>query len=152
MSGGGPEGTAFVLDASALLCYLRREEGGEVVQRVLRQCSDCATRAALPASDLLAVYAVVARECPDRLDDLISLMAQLPLEVTPVTAETVEASVRLLATSDCPKPELASALEVSTRTRATLVTCDQEAARLPGCLYVGPPRNGAGVGKEMSKS
>ena len=152
MSGESTGAAAFVLDASSLLAYLRGEDGGEVVQRVLRQCCDSATKAAVTALDLLNVYIHAARARPEMLDDLLSLTSQLPLEVLPVTSETAEAAAKLIASSRCPKAELAVAMEASVRTGATLVTRDAAALDLAGCLYVGPPPDVAGVSQEMSKS
>ena len=152
MTGKSAEAAAFVLDASALLSYLKGEDGGEIVQRILRQCCDSGTRAAVTASDLLDVYIQVARDNPGALDDLLSLVSQLPLEVLPVTAETAETAARLLASSTCPKPELACAMVNCLKTGATLVTKEGCASGMPGCLYLGPPLHGAGVSQEMSKS
>jgi predicted nucleic acid-binding protein len=121
-----------------MLSYLRGDEGGAVVQRVLQQCRDCETRMAIPASHLLEAYAVAVREAPALLDDLISLVDQLPLEVCPVTKETAEAAAELVASRPELKPERAAAMAFCGRNGTTLVTADPGMADQPGCLYVGP--------------
>jgi hypothetical protein len=151
IAGGGssPSERAFVLDTSALLSYLRGDRGGALVQRVLQQCRDCETRMAISASHLLEAYETAARDAPDLLDDLISLVDQLPLDVCPLTEETVEAVAHMVASSPDLKPELGAALALSSENGATLVTADPDMAGRPGCLYVGSgsgPGTGPGIG------
>ena len=48
--------TAFVMDSGSLLAYLRNDAGGALVQRVLRQCSDCETQVEIAAPVLRGVF------------------------------------------------------------------------------------------------
>ncbi len=135
---------AFAIDAAALLSYLHGDEGGAVVQRVLRQCKDCETRMVIPASHLLEAYAAAAREAPAVLDDLISLLDQLPIDVCPLTEEAAEAVAKMVASCPDLRPGLAVALALCSGNGATLVTADPDAAGRHGCLYVGPGRGNPG--------
>ena len=139
-STGHPAGceAGFVMDAPALLAYLRGDEGGAVVQRVLQQCRDCESRVDIAAWDLLETYAVSAREAPSLLEELVSLVDQLPLYVHPVTQETAAAVAELVAAHPEVKPSQALALTLAGRNDSTLVTGDPELSPRPNCLYVGP--------------
>ena len=137
--GAGPcKEVAFVLDSAALLAYLRGEEGGAVVQRVLRQCQDCETRAAIAAPALLDTYAVAAREAPALFEDLVPLIEQLPLDTHPVTSETARAVADLVAQEAGLTSDQATGLILSSRNGATLVTADPGLASRNSILYVGP--------------
>ncbi len=132
------ERAAFVLDASALLAYLRGDQGGAVVRRVLQQCRDCETRATIAASALLETFAVAAREAPAVFEDLVALVDQLPLDARPVTVETVRAAVDLVAANPGFSADQATALVLTSDTATTLVTGDLALAGRDSVLYVGP--------------
>ncbi len=134
----GCKDVAFVLDSSALLAYLRGDEGGAVVQRILRQCQDCDTRAAIPAQALMDAYAVAAREAPSVFDDLVPLVEQLPLEAHPITADTAREVADLIAGDSGLTSGQATGLVLSSRDGATLVTADPVLAGRKSTLYVGP--------------
>jgi predicted nucleic acid-binding protein len=129
---------AFVLDATALLAYLRGDEGGAVVQRVLRQCQDCETRAAIAAPALLDTYAVAAKEAPALFDDLVPLVEQLPLDSEAVTSDTAREVADLVSKEAGLTSDQATGLALSQKHGATLVTADQALADRVSVLYVGP--------------
>ncbi len=130
--------TSFVLDAPAMLAYLRGDGGGAVVQRVLRQCWDFETRAAIAADALQEVYAVAAKESPDTFDDLWPLIDQLPLDTHPVTADTAREVADLIAADGSLSGSQAAGLALSKLYGATLVTADPALSGKERVLYVGP--------------
>lgn len=139
---GGPADSStrsdagFVIGSSALLAYLRGDEGGAIVQRVLQQCRDCETRAVITASDLLEAYAAPVEVAPSVLQDLVSLIDQLPLDACPVTGQTAARAAELVAADSGLKPSQALALVLAVKTGSTLVTADRELSGRAGCLYV----------------
>jgi AbrB family looped-hinge helix DNA binding protein len=132
-----PSDAGFVIGSSALLAYLRGDEGGAIVQRVLQQCRDCETRAVIAASDLLEAYAAPVEVAPSVLQDLVSLIDQLPLDACPVTGQTAARAAELVAADSGLKPSQALALVLAVKTGSTLVTADRELSGRAGCLYVG---------------
>jgi AbrB family looped-hinge helix DNA binding protein len=132
-----PSDAGFVIGSSALLAYLRGDEGGAIVQRVLQQCRDCETRAVITASDLLEAYAAPVEVAPSVLQDLVSLIDQLPLDACPVTGQTAARAAELVAADSGLKPSQALALVLAVKTGSTLVTADRELSGRAGCLYVG---------------
>lgn len=134
----------FILDAGALLAYLKGDEGGALVQRILEQCKDCSTKAGIAASDLLEVLAVSAREAPSLVEDVISLVDQLPLDIRPVTRDVAAAAAAYTSSKPELKPDQALGLSLAAQVQAsggqkpTLVTTDPGLADMPDCLYVGP--------------
>lgn len=137
-----PSDTAFVLDSSAVLAYLRGDGRGALVQRVLRQCADCETQAEITSIDLLEVYAAAAAVDAVSLEELASLIDQLPLRVAPSDRDKVTEAAQLLAEDPGLKPSQAATLLLSREREATLVTADKYLARLSPSLYVGPPEGG----------
>ena len=115
---------AFVVDASALLAYLRGEPGGEVLERVFRQCLDCGSKVTVSAHELLTVYSEVVKKDPAALEDIITLLHQLPLEVAALTHECAVETARVLAVRPEFPPNQAITAHLSAITGATLLTCD----------------------------
>lgn len=128
----------YILDSRALLAYLRGDPGGAIVQRVLRQCQDCNTKAAISATDLSDAYAIVASEAPAAFDDVVPLVEQLPLEAHSITAETARAIADMVAQEPGLTGEQATGIVLSSSCGATLVTGDPALSGRPNTLYVGP--------------
>jgi ribonuclease VapC len=84
---GGP-GDVTVLDASALLAYLREEAGADIVQRAL---AEDAVIGALSLAEVLSKL-TDSGEAPDRVLDAIT---RLPLDVVPFDADLAVESGRL---------------------------------------------------------
>ncbi len=120
-----------------MLAYLRGDEGGAVVQRVLQQCKDCETRAAIAAPALLDVFAAAARDTPAGFEDLVALVDQLPLETRPVTADIARAVVDFVAAHPGLTGSQATVLVLASG-GTTLVTGDPALAKRDSVLYVGP--------------
>lgn len=118
--------TGFVLDASAILTYLRGQSGGNVVERILRQCHDCQSKATICALDVLSLYSKIVRENPSLLDDLISLVDQLPLAIEPLTHEGAIEAARILISHPELEPNQALSVALCKSLNATLVTCDND--------------------------
>ncbi|MGE5579543.1 MAG: hypothetical protein ACM3WU_05785 [Bacillota bacterium] len=129
---------SYILDSQALLAYLRGDPGGAIVQRVLRQCQDCNTKAAIPAPALSDAYAIMASEAPTVFDDVVPLVEQLPLEAHSITADTARAIADLVAEEPGLSSEQATGLVLSSSTGATLVTGDPALSGRTNTLYVGP--------------
>jgi len=132
-----PEQGDFVLDASSLLAYLRGEPGGDLVQRVFSHCAECGYKAKTTALVLLRVYEQAAEENELMMDDVISVLEQLPLEVVPLTGDLAAQSVRTSLVKGIKDSAGGSAAELATVIGGTLVTADKDMARLlPGSLLV----------------
>jgi len=129
---------SYVLDAAAILAYLRGDAGGAVVQRVLRQCQDIGTKAIVAAPALSDAYAAAAVEAPAVFDDLVPLVEQLPLEAYAITAETARAVADVVAQERGLSSSQATGLVLSQNSGATLVSADKALEGRPGVLYVGP--------------
>ncbi|HHY44465.1 MAG TPA: hypothetical protein GX512_01970 [Firmicutes bacterium] len=130
--------TAFVMDASALLAFLEGAPGGALVQRVLKQCADCGTQVEITGDGLLEVYAAAVSGMASSLEELASLIDQLPVSIEPLTQDLAMLSARVLA--GCPglRKAASSAVVLARERGATLVTADPLQASLVPCLYVGP--------------
>lgn len=131
--------TAFVIDSGSLLAYLRDDAGGALVQRVFRQCVDCEAAVEIASVDLLEAYSAAASEAPASLEELVSLVDQLPIRVEPADRDSVIAAAQLLVEHPDLKPSQAAALLLARERGATLVTADLTMARLSPSLYVGSP-------------
>ncbi|HHY75697.1 MAG TPA: type II toxin-antitoxin system VapC family toxin [Firmicutes bacterium] len=140
--------TAFVMDSTALLAFLRGEPGGRLVQRVLRQCEECGTQVEITADCLLEVYASGISGESASLEELASLIDQLPLAVAPLTQDLAIQSARILASSPGMRPAGASSVALSREAGTTLVTADPLLASMVPSLYVGP-RQDEGNGGEL---
>lgn len=101
-------------------------------------------KAGIAASDLLEALAVSARDAPSMVEDLVSLVDQLPLDIRPVTRDTAAAAAGLTSANPGLKPAQALGLSLAAMgearggQKATLVTTDPELSGFPDCLYVGP--------------
>jgi len=133
----GPEQGDFVVDYSSLLAYLRGEPGGDLVQRVLSQCAECGYKAKTTALVLLKVYEQAAEENEPMMDDVISVIEQLPLEVVPLTGDLAAQSIRASLAKGLGDSAAGSVAELVRSINATLVTADKEMAKVhPKCLLV----------------
>ncbi len=139
--------TAFVMDSSALLAFLSGEPGGALVQRVLKQCSECGTQVEMTSLGLFETYAAAAAEQACSLEELASLIDQLPVSVEPFTPELAMQSARVLQERPDLRPSASSAVVLSRERGATLLTADPVQASLAPSLYVGPKRDAGNPGK-----
>ncbi len=114
----------IVADSSSLLAYLRGEPGGELVQKVFRHALECGYKVQTTALTLLEVYNAVASEKRSLMDDVISLVGQLPLRILPLTEECAAGAARKAAATGGVTPEQCCALELATDQNATLLTAD----------------------------
>ncbi len=134
---GEPEQGDFVIDASSLLAYLRGHAGGDLVQRVFLQCAECGYKVKTTALALLKAYEAVALENEPMLDDVISLVEQLPMEVRPLSGDAAAQSVRMSFAEGHRDSARVSVVELAASSGATLVTADKEVAAIyPRCLLV----------------
>lgn len=126
------------MDSSALLAFLEGESGGALVQRVLKQCEECGTQVEITGDGLLEVYAASATRAASSLEELASLIDQLPVSVEPLTQDLAMLAARVLA--ECPdlRAQASSAVVLSRQRGATLLTADPLQASLVSSLYVGP--------------
>ncbi len=127
----------FLLDNTALTAYLKAEAGGAIVERVLRQCVECASRIKVPATCILEVLTQAARQAPHLLDDMISLLTQLPLDIVGITLESAGAATMLLRENPQLRTEQAVILFFAKDTGATLLTGDSDLASMCKSVYVG---------------
>ena len=131
------KGDVFVVDSSSLLAYLRGQPGGELVQRVFAQCAECGYRVKTTALALLQTYESAAAENEPMIDEVISLVEQLPLEVVPLTGEGAAQSARASLSLDHRSPAQISVVDLARSVDAALVTADNVMAELyPKCLFV----------------
>lgn len=127
----------FLMDGTALTAYLKAEAGGAIVERVLRQCIECASSVKVPATCILAVLSQAARQAPALLDDMISLLTQLPLEIIGIDLESAGAAALLLKENPQLRIEQAVPLSLAKKTRATLITADSDLASMCKSVCVG---------------
>ena len=127
----------FVIDTSSLLAYLRGQPGGDLVLRVFMQCAECGYKVKTTALALLKAYETAAMENELMLDDVISVVEQLPLEVTPLTGDTAAQTARISFAQGHRECASVSVVELAASSGATLVTADKEVAAIyPRCLLV----------------
>jgi PIN domain nuclease of toxin-antitoxin system len=139
--------TAFVMDSSALLAFLNGEPGGALVQRVLKQCSECGTQVEMTSLGLFEAYAAAVTERASSLEELASLIDQLPVSVEPLTPQLAMLSARVLEEQPDLRPSASSAIVLSRQRGATLLTADPVQASMVPSLYVGPRRDAGNPGK-----
>ncbi|MGI6632781.1 MAG: hypothetical protein ACOX5M_06975 [Bacillota bacterium] len=132
--------TAFVMDSGSLLAYLRNDAGGALVQRVLRQCSDCETQVEIAAPVLLEAYSTAAAESPLSLEELVSIVDQLPIHVEPATHDRVIGVAQVIVEHPELSPVQAATLHLALDKGATLLTTDRTLANLSPSLYVSTAR------------
>jgi PIN domain nuclease of toxin-antitoxin system len=133
--------TAFVMDSSALLAFLEGGPGGPLVQRVLRQCSECGTQVEMTSDGLLEAYAAATSGSASSLEELASLIDQLPVSVESLTQDLAMLSARVLAERPGLRHSASSTVVLSRERGATLITADPVQASLVPSLYVGPKPN-----------
>ena len=119
------KGDLFVVDSSSLLAYLRGQPGGDLVQRVFSQCADCGRKVRTTALALLQTYETAAAENEAVLDDVISLVERLPLQVDPLTGEGAAQSARNALPNHGGNAVQSSIVELARSIDATLVTADK---------------------------
>lgn len=139
--------TAFVMDSSALLAFLNGEPGGALVQRVLKQCLECGTQVDMTSLDLLEAYAAAISASASSLEELTSLIDQLPVSVEPLTQDLAMLSARIIEERPGLKPPASPAVVLSRKKGATLLTADPIQASLAPSLYVGPGPNEGNPGQ-----
>jgi len=138
---GQEESTGFMVDASALLAYLRGLPGAEIVERVLRQSAESGAKVKILATELLFAYDWVARNEPSMLDEVLALTVQLPLSVEPVTLDGIEKATRFLLSQPGISAENAALLAVAESYGVVLLTCQNELPEREGILRLGRERS-----------
>jgi predicted nucleic acid-binding protein len=92
---------------------------------------------------LLQTYETAAAENEAVLDDVISLVERLPLQVDPLTGEGAAQSARNALPNHGGNAVQSSIVELARSIDATLVTADKETCELyPGCLFILDGSNG----------
>ena len=117
---------SVVLDAHALLVYLEREEGFEIVRDHLTEALENGGRLAMTTVNVGEVLYVVRRELGDeRADEIDRVIDSLPIEIMDVGMELTRIAARFKARggisySDCFAAALAFREDVS------VITGDRE--------------------------
>jgi predicted nucleic acid-binding protein len=88
----------FVLDSFALLAYLDGVNGSERVQEVLEEASQGQCRAVISLVNLGEVLFITEREVGlIQAQSVLAVLEQLPLEILPVTQESVLSAAHIKA-------------------------------------------------------
>jgi ribonuclease VapC len=94
----GAESTSYVLDSFAVLAYLGGEEGMSRVQKVLADAAAARCHVYLSLINLGEVAYIVERERGlARAQETLGLIDQMPIEILPVSRETVLAAAHVKA-------------------------------------------------------
>jgi predicted nucleic acid-binding protein len=132
---------SYVIDSGALLTYLEGVERGSIVERVLRQCRDSSETVAISGMDISGVYAKVAYAAPPLLEELASIIDQLPLTVEPLgNAEALAAAEIIRNNTEISMIESVP-LALAQSKGSVLITNNPSLARLTKSIYVGEQTN-----------
>ncbi len=117
--------TVWVLDASAVLCYLQAEEGYQRAKDVLRDAREHSP-ALLSAVNLSEVlHKLLRRVDPGALQRTKQHLALLPIRIEPLTAEGAESLARLRAKFRVSMGD-AAAVSLAEAYGGTIVTSDPD--------------------------
>ncbi len=120
-----------VLDAAAVIAWLRREPGAETVRQLLEEAAALSRRVLVSVMNLGEVYYVLWRRHGERLaDERKAQLELLPWGIVSVDDELVWQAAKLKARYPL---SYADAFAVATAIRhdAEIVTCDREILALP---------------------
>jgi len=127
--------TVWVLDASAVLCYLLAEEGYQRAKAILRDAREHspALLSAVNWSEVL--HKLLRRVDPGALQRTKEHVALLPIQIVPLTAEGAESLARLRAKFRLSMGDAAVASLAEGR-RGTIVTSDPDFRSVEGSIPV----------------
>lgn len=126
----------YVLDSFALLALLGKEEGGEVVARLLRQAEQDQARLLITWVNMGEVaYIVERRWGKERLIHVLATLEATKLEIVPVERELALSAASLKAAHPMAFADAFSAA-LAMREKATLVTGDQEFETLADVVHI----------------
>ncbi len=124
-----PEKSSKLLDSHAVLKFLQKEEGFEVVEQLLRRATKGELKLLMSEINLGEVYYVLLRtQGETAAEEIFAAWLLLPVQRVPIDFDLVLAAARLkakfaVAYADC------FAAAAATRHRASLVTGDPEFRR-----------------------
>lgn len=116
----------YVLDSYALLAYLGGEAGAEQVKALLKQAKEKEAIVYLSLMNLgEAAYIIERRYGPERLQEVLAILTQLPITIVEVSFERILAAAHVKARYLVSYAD-AFAIALAQEKGATVVTGDPE--------------------------